>query len=79
LSGTDAGQMARIVADLEAAWPGAAVTTQMVAMVSAIGSDLSEDDLRDLPGVFPDAGALRRVRDCLQPVHLAVRRHRAGG
>jgi aspartate kinase len=49
LSGTDAAKMARIIADLEAAYPGAAVTTQPVAMVSVIGSDLSE------PGLVPRA------------------------
>lgn len=45
LSGTDAAQMARIIADLEAVWPGAAISTQPVAMVSVIGSDLSEAGL----------------------------------
>ncbi|MCJ2187158.1 aspartate kinase [Novosphingobium beihaiensis] len=49
LSGTGAAKMARIVSDLEAAYPGAAVTTQPVAMVSVIGSDLSE------PGLVPRA------------------------
>ena len=41
--------MSRIVADLEAAYPGAAVSTQPVAMVSVIGSDLSA------PGLVPRA------------------------
>lgn len=49
LSGTGADQRARIVADLEAAYPGAAVSTQPVAMVSVIGSDLSA------PGLVPRA------------------------
>lgn len=49
LSGTDAAQMAAIVTDLEAIWPAAAVTMQPVAMVSVIGSDLSE------PGLVPRA------------------------
>ena len=49
LSGTDATQMAAIVADLEAVWPAAAVTMQPVAMVSVIGSDLAE------PGLVPRA------------------------
>jgi Aspartokinases len=45
LSGTNTSQMRLIVADLESAWPGAAVSTQPVAMVSVIGSDLSESGL----------------------------------
>ncbi|KHK92573.1 aspartate kinase [Novosphingobium malaysiense] len=49
LSGTSKAQMSRIIADLEAAYPGAAVSSQPVAMVSAIGSDLSE------PGLVPRA------------------------
>lgn len=49
LSGTDAAKVKRIIADLEEAYPGAAVTTHPVAMVSVIGSDLSE------PGLLPRA------------------------
>jgi aspartate kinase len=49
LSGTDTVQTALIVADLEAVWPGAAVTVQPVAMVSVIGSDLAQ------PGLVPRA------------------------
>ncbi|MGH6744919.1 aspartate kinase [Novosphingobium sp. PhB55] len=49
LSGTSPAQMAAIVADIEAHWPGAAVTVQPVAMVSVIGSDLAE------PGLVPRA------------------------
>ncbi|GAB7550937.1 hypothetical protein NRB_04330 [Novosphingobium sp. 11B] len=45
LSGTDTAQMAAIVSDIEARWPGAAVTVQPVAMVSVIGSDLAEAGL----------------------------------
>lgn len=45
LSGTSAAMMDRIKADLDAAWPGAAITSQPVAMVSVIGSDLGEEGL----------------------------------
>ncbi len=41
----DAKGMASIVADLEARFPGAAITSRPVAMVSAIGSDISEAGL----------------------------------
>ena len=49
LSGIGAAKMERIVTDLERAYPGAVITSQPVAMVSAIGSDLSE------PGLVPHA------------------------
>ncbi|AIT80003.1 aspartate kinase [Novosphingobium pentaromativorans] len=49
LSGIAAAKMERIVTDLERAYPGAVITSQPVAMVSAIGSDLSE------PGLVPHA------------------------
>lgn len=49
LSGTDAAQIGRIVTELEAAYPCAAVTAQPVAMVAVIGSDLSR------PGIVPQA------------------------
>ncbi|QSR20291.1 aspartate kinase [Novosphingobium sp. KA1] len=45
LSGTGAEQAARIVEDLRRQWPGAQVTAQEVAMVSVIGSALSEPTL----------------------------------
>ena len=41
--------IARVVADLEDAFPGAAVSAQPLAMVAAIGSDISE------PGLVPRA------------------------
>ncbi|RYY27629.1 MAG: aspartate kinase [Sphingomonadales bacterium] len=46
---SDAATVARVIADLEDAYPGAAITTQPVAMVSVIGSDISE------PGLVPRA------------------------
>ena len=57
ISGVDAARMERIVADLDAAWPGAAVSAQPVAMVAVIGSDLAEPGLvpRALPALA-DAG-----------------------
>lgn len=41
--------LARVIADLEQAYPGAAVSSEPVAMVSVIGSDISE------PGLVPRA------------------------
>jgi aspartate kinase len=49
LSGTGSEQAAQIVDDLCVQWPGSVVTAQEVAMVSVIGSDLSE------PGLVPRA------------------------
>ncbi len=46
---TNAATVARVVADLEAAYPGATVSSALVAMVSVIGSDISE------PGLVPRA------------------------
>lgn len=57
LSGTDTAQMTAIVSDIEAKWPGAAVTVQPVAMVSVIGSDLNE------PGLVPRALSALASRD----------------
>lgn len=41
--------VARVIADLEERYPGATISTQAVAMVSVIGSDISE------PGLVPRA------------------------
>jgi aspartate kinase len=49
LSGISAAKMERIVGDLEEVYPGAVVSSQPVAMVSVIGSDLSR------PGLVPHA------------------------
>ncbi|MET1754827.1 aspartate kinase [Novosphingobium sp. RD2P27] len=46
---TDAETVARVIAELEDTYPGSAITTQPVAMVSVIGSDISE------PGLVPRA------------------------
>jgi aspartate kinase len=46
---TDAQTVAKVVTDLERAYPGSAITAQAVAMVSVIGSDISE------PGLVPRA------------------------
>lgn len=46
---TTAATVARVVADLEAAYPGATISSSLVAMVSVIGSDISE------PGLVPRA------------------------
>lgn len=46
---TDKATVGRVVADLERAYPGAAITAEAVAMVSVIGSDISE------PGLVPRA------------------------
>lgn len=45
----DAATVARVVADLETAYPGSAISSHPVAMVSVIGSDISE------PGLVPRA------------------------
>ena len=45
----DAAKVARAIADLETAHPGAAISSEPVAMVSVIGSDISE------PGLVPRA------------------------
>ena len=45
----DAAVVAQAIADLETAYPGAAVSSEPVAMVSVIGSDISE------PGLVPRA------------------------
>ncbi|MHA6718085.1 aspartate kinase [Sphingomonas sp. RS6] len=46
---TDAAVVARVIADLEKTYPGAAISSRPVAMVSVIGSDISE------PGLVPRA------------------------
>lgn len=46
---TDAQTVAKVIADLEAAFPASAITSQPVAMVSVIGSDISQ------PGLVPRA------------------------
>ncbi|MCP5411472.1 MAG: aspartate kinase [Alphaproteobacteria bacterium] len=45
----DAAAVARVIADLQQRYPDAAISAQPVAMVSAIGSDISR------PGLIPDA------------------------
>lgn len=42
---TDRGKVARIVTDLDQQFPGAAISSRPVAMVSVIGSDISEPGL----------------------------------
>lgn len=44
-----ASAVEKVIADLQQSYPDAAISTQPVAMVSAIGSDISR------PGVVPDA------------------------
>lgn len=46
---TDKATIGRVIADLERVYPGAAITSEPVAMVSVIGSDISE------PGLVPRA------------------------
>lgn len=52
---TDKAVVARVIADLERAYPAATITSEPVAMVSVIGSDISE------PGLVPRA--LRALDD----------------
>lgn len=60
--------IAKVVADLEDAFPGAAVTAQRLAMVSAIGSDISE------PGLVPRAlQALERAGILMLAVQHQIR------
>lgn len=42
---SDTATVARVIADLEDSYPGATITSRPVAMVSAIGSDISEPGL----------------------------------
>ena len=60
--------ISKVVADLEDAFPGAAVTAQRLAMVSAIGSDISE------PGLVPRAlQALERAGILMLAVQHQIR------
>ncbi|SNS31397.1 aspartate kinase [Sphingomonas laterariae] len=52
---TDVATMKRVIADLQARYPDAAISAHPVAMVSAIGSDIAR------PGLMPDA--LRALDD----------------
>lgn len=56
----DAATVKRVIADLQARYPDAAISAQPVAIVSVIGSDISR------PGLVPDA--LQALADAHVPI-----------